>query len=180
VLYCCCCCYCFCFALYCFCIAFVCAFLDHTSRGIMSCCCCCRPPKSSQLARHLILNHTYALSGTDISVLSIERHSGPNLPPWILMTQSACTVDHSAPGPVPFRNAFGRMIHGTTRAGPVFLICLMHFYGFRHIPAPTKQHPRSSRPRRPGEQEAATERRSAAPSSSAASYWLIVFLRSAY
>jgi hypothetical protein len=61
------------------------------------------------------LNHTYALSGSDISVLSIEGQSGPNLPLWIFMTQSAC--DHSAPGPVPFRNAFGRIMGRTTRAG---------------------------------------------------------------
>jgi hypothetical protein len=71
------------------------------------------------LARHLILKNTYALSGTDISAFSIVGQSGLNLPFWTFMTQSACTVDHSAPGPFPLRNALGRMMCWTTRAGGV-------------------------------------------------------------
>jgi hypothetical protein len=109
--------------------------VSRTRIGYMSCCCCCRPPKSSQLARHLILNHTYALSGTDISAVPIEGQSGPNLPPWIFMTQSACTVDHGAPGPVPLRNAFGSMMCSTTRAGAnlrFYTTGWTHFYRFKN------------------------------------------------
>jgi hypothetical protein len=77
------------------------------------------PSETEPLARHLVLNHTYALSGTDISVLSIERHSGPSLPLWTFVFQFDYTSDHSAPGPFPLCNAFGNMMGRTTRAGPV-------------------------------------------------------------
>jgi hypothetical protein len=160
-----------CFALLCFvvvlCFALLCISNQNSSQ-------CWRGQNC--IGPVLCLNHTYALSGADISVLSINRQSGLNLPLWIFVFQFAHTVDHSVPWPVPFRNASGRMRMGrTTRAGAwlhvYFIICLPHFIsmGSARFSAPTKQHPRSSsRPRRhPREQQEATdERRSAAPSSS--------------
>jgi hypothetical protein len=84
----------------------------------------------------LCLNHTYALYGIVISAILIERTNGTQSAAWIFMTQSARTVDHGAPWPVPFRNALGRMTCRTTRAGPVAtcLDDLLLFDAFLRVP----------------------------------------------
>jgi hypothetical protein len=91
-------------------------FFDHTRRGTMSGCWLLSPSEIEVLARHLILKNTYALSGTDISVISIERHSGPDLPLWTFVFQFAHTEITARRG--PFRSAMPSGIRWAGRHGP--------------------------------------------------------------
>jgi hypothetical protein len=96
--------YCFCFTLLYFALLLLLLLallvVSRTRTGYMS---RCPSEIDPVLARHLILNHTYALSGTDISVLSIERHLGPNQPLWTFVFQFAYTEITARQG--PFRSA---------------------------------------------------------------------------